>query len=222
MPVIPRSRVGLMPAPTPSSGAGLFWWPKYDRSRYHHAGGKAHCGDQPPRKLKIIKNVNNFLYSPYGLCYLLLVVTTRFALHLKSYPKQKNSVLQSNRYCIISVPSPVMMEHMIDACWFKLMRTGSIRKSQLGGFLRHKIGPIYRRGWMKLVMRRMHMLGLIQGVSSDVLRRRVISSKWNKDWFIVCVFFSLLCWLSGFVLFMLRQCLWWRETRVPLLSVLST
>ena len=121
MPVIPRSRVGLMPAPTPSSGAGLFWWPKYDRSRYHHAGGKAHCGDQPPRKLKIIKNVNNFLYSPYGLCYLLLVVTTRFALHLKSYPKQKNSVLQSNRYCIISVPSPVMMEHMIDACWLKLI-----------------------------------------------------------------------------------------------------
>jgi len=71
-----------------------------------------------------------------------------------------------------SLPSAGMVEHMIDLCWLKLIRTGFIRKSDLGGFLRHKVGKTYRRGWLKLVLKRMHLLGLIQNVSSDIIRRR--------------------------------------------------
>jgi hypothetical protein len=69
------------------------------------------------------------------------------------------------------LPSPAMVEVMMDFCWMKLLR-GSVRKSDLGGFLRHKVGKIYRKGWLKLILKRMHAIGLIQSVSSDIIRRR--------------------------------------------------
>ena len=74
------------------------------------------------------------------------------------------------------LPSPSMEEQMIDLCWMKLVRQ-SVRKSDLGGFLRHKVGKIYRKGWLKLILKRMHALGLIQSVSSDIIRRRACSLK---------------------------------------------
>lgn len=75
------------------------------------------------------------------------------------------------------LPSPALVEDMIDFCWVKLLRQGSVRKSDLGGFLRHKVGKIYRKGWLKLILKRMHALGLIQSVSSDMIRRRACSLK---------------------------------------------
>ena len=38
------------------------------------------------------------------------------------------------------LPSPAMVEQMIDLCWMKILRQGAVRKSDLGGFLRHKVG----------------------------------------------------------------------------------
>lgn len=69
------------------------------------------------------------------------------------------------------LPSPGMVEHMIDLCYMKLLRQGAVRKSDLGGFLRHKVGKAYRKGWLKIVLKRMFTLGLIQSVSSDMIRR---------------------------------------------------
>jgi hypothetical protein len=69
------------------------------------------------------------------------------------------------------LPSPALVEVLIDLCYMKLLRQ-SVRKSDLGGFLRHKVGKIYRKGWLKLILKRMHAIGLIQSVSSDIIRRR--------------------------------------------------
>jgi hypothetical protein len=74
------------------------------------------------------------------------------------------------------LPSPALFEDMIDLCYMKLLRQ-SVRKSDLGRFLRHKVGKIYRKGWLKLILKRMHALGLIQSVSSDIIRRRACSLK---------------------------------------------
>jgi len=46
---------GLMPAATPSRGAGLFCCSQYDRSRCQHVGGKAGNGDLNPKKIKRAK-----------------------------------------------------------------------------------------------------------------------------------------------------------------------
>jgi len=77
------------------------------------------------------------------------------------------------------LPSPGMVDHLIDLCWLKMAaRQESIRKSDLGGFLRHKLGKRYKRGWLKVILlKRMHVLGLIQSISSDIIRRRAIFSK---------------------------------------------
>ncbi|KAM3567227.1 hypothetical protein VYU27_010623, partial [Nannochloropsis oceanica] len=55
--IVRENASGLMPAATPSCGAGLFWCPHYDRGRGHHAGGKAgHGEDRPDRILTSVED----------------------------------------------------------------------------------------------------------------------------------------------------------------------
>lgn len=66
------------------------------------------------------------------------------------------------------LPDKTLLNDMVCACLDKLRRQkgGLIRKSQLGGFLKQKIGGKYRRGWLKQVVHTMLQQGLVQKAAS--------------------------------------------------------
>lgn len=77
-------------------------------------------------------------------------------------------------------PEKGMLEQMVQVCLEKLkhQKDGSIRKSELGGFLRYKIGKQYRRGWLKVVVQDMQTKGLVHASASDVFKIQSKGPKW--------------------------------------------
>lgn len=66
------------------------------------------------------------------------------------------------------LPDKTLLSEMVCACLDKLRRQkgGLIRKSELGGFLKQKIGGKYRRGWLKQVVHTMMQKGLVQNAAT--------------------------------------------------------
>ena len=66
-----------------------------------------------------------------------------------------------------------LLDRMIHMCWNKIrqQKEARIRKSDLGGHLRYKIGSQYRRGWLKEVLHSMQEQGLVQvGEKPDMVQ----------------------------------------------------
>jgi hypothetical protein len=77
-------------------------------------------------------------------------------------------------------PEKGLLEDMVQLCLDKLkhQKDGRIRKSELGGMLRYKIGRTYQRGWLKHVVQDMQHKGLVHASVSDVFRVHTRVPKW--------------------------------------------
>lgn len=69
-------------------------------------------------------------------------------------------------------PRKALLDQMVKACMEKLkqQKDGSIRKSELGVFLRFKIGKQYQRGWLRIVIQDMQTKGLVSASASTVFK----------------------------------------------------
>lgn len=71
-----------------------------------------------------------------------------------------------------SIPGKSLLDQMVKACMEKLtqQKDGTIRKSELGVFLRVKIGKQYQRGWLRVVIQDMQTKGLVRASASTVFK----------------------------------------------------
>lgn len=70
----------------------------------------------------------------------------------------------------LEMPGPHLLETMVQTCMKRLgeERDGSMRKSDLGGFLKSKFGSLYQRGWLKHVIAAMEDKQLVCSTPWDV------------------------------------------------------
>jgi len=104
-----------------------------------------------------------------------LVLTQKMFRHPDHYVTDFQSLCGGDTTCIMQgwelqnvLPDKTLLDEMVCACLDKLRRQkrGLIRKSELGGFLKQKIGVKYRRGWLKQVVYTMLQKGLVQNAAT--------------------------------------------------------